>query len=80
MRDRVFEKFFRIPGREPLDASRPRGIGLGLPIARRLIEAQGGRIWIEQPPSGRGTAFMVLLPLSEEIALPDAPPAVHAAS
>jgi K+-sensing histidine kinase KdpD len=79
MREQVFEKFFRIPGREPLDASRPRGIGLGLPIARRLIEAQGGRIWIEQPPAGRGTAFNVTLPLNEEIALPDAP-AARAAS
>lgn len=70
MREQVFEKFFRIPGRDPLDASRPRGIGLGLPIARRLIEAQSGHIWIEQPPSGRGTAFILTLPLSEEVALP----------
>jgi len=79
MREHVFEKFFRIPGREPLDASRPRGIGLGLPIARRLIEAQGGQIWIESGPAGRGTAFIITLPLSEEIALPDAP-AARAAS
>jgi two-component system sensor histidine kinase KdpD len=80
MREQVFEKFFRIPGRDPLDASRPRGIGLGLPIARRLIEAQGGRIWIEQPPSGRGTAFILTLPFSEEIALPDAPAAAAVAA
>ena len=79
MREQVFEKFFRIPGREPLDASRPRGIGLGLPIARRLIEAQGGQIWIESGTAGRGTAFIITLPLSEEIALPDAP-AARAAS
>ena len=46
LRERVFEKFFRIPGREPSDPRRV-GIGLGLPIARRLVEAQGGRISIE---------------------------------
>ena len=52
LRERVFEKFFRIPGRESRDPRRV-GIGLGLPIARRLVEAQGGRIGIETPASGR---------------------------
>ncbi len=46
LREQVFEKFFRIPGREALDPRRT-GIGLGLPIARRLVESQAGRIWIE---------------------------------
>lgn len=61
LRDRVFENFFRIPGREPADRRRI-GVGLGLPIARRLVEAQGGAIGIETPPSGRGTAFVLTLP------------------
>jgi len=65
LRDQVFEKFFRIPGREPTDSRRPNGIGLGLPIARRLVEAQGGRIWIETPGGGHGTAFVMTLPFSE---------------
>jgi two-component system sensor histidine kinase KdpD len=60
LRDRVFEKFFRVPGREPFDPGRT-GAGLGLPIARRLIEAQTGRIWIE--PAPRGTAFVLTLPM-----------------
>jgi K+-sensing histidine kinase KdpD len=61
MRERVFEKFFRVPGRESHDPRR-KGIGLGLPIARRLVEAQGGRIWIESTPSGKGTRVRLLLP------------------
>jgi K+-sensing histidine kinase KdpD len=60
LRERVFEKFFRVPGRESHDVHRG-GIGLGLPIARRLVEAQGGRIWIETaPPSG--TAVVLIVP------------------
>ena len=46
----AFERFTRA------DASRTRttgGAGLGLAIARGLIEAHGGRIWIEEPPGGR---------------------------
>jgi signal transduction histidine kinase len=78
LREQVFEKFFRIPGRDPIDSRRARGIGLGLPIARRLVEAQAGRIWIESPQSGRGTTFVLTLPLSVEIALPDAPAIVAA--
>lgn len=65
LRERVFEKFFRIPGREPADARRT-GIGLGLPIARRLVEAQAGRIWIEAPASGRGTQVVMTLPVNAE--------------
>lgn len=60
LRERVFEKFFRIPGREPFDTRRT-GAGLGLPIARRLVEAQAGRIWIEPGPV-RGTVFLITLP------------------
>jgi len=62
-REKVFERFFRMPGREPIDTRRPRGVGLGLPIARRLVEAQSGRMWIETPASGRGTAVVMSLPL-----------------
>jgi signal transduction histidine kinase len=75
LREEVFEKFFRIPGREATDPRRAVGSGLGLSIARRLVEAQAGRIWIETPASGRGTAIVLSLPVSIEVPEPEAPPA-----
>ena len=48
------------------------GIGLGLPIARRLVEAQGGRMWIQSAHWSGGTAVMM--------ALPGAPPLPAAAA
>jgi K+-sensing histidine kinase KdpD len=62
-RERVFEKFYRIPGRQSHDPRR-KGIGLGLPIARRLVEAQGGRIWVESPAQGVGTLMRITLPVA----------------
>jgi len=57
--ERVFEKFFRVPARQPHDPRRG-GIGLGLPIARRLVEAQAGWIWVD-PTEGRGTSISMTL-------------------
>jgi K+-sensing histidine kinase KdpD len=74
LRERVFEKFFRVPAREPLDPRRA-GAGLGLPIARRLVDAQGGRIWIEAPTSGHGAVVVVLLPTAVEAEAPAPQPA-----
>ena len=49
-----------------LEESRPDGfggIGLGLLVCRRLVEAHGGQIWIESKP-GRGSIFFFTVPLS----------------
>ena len=57
-RERVFDKFYQV-GR--VAGERPRGTGLGLTIARHLVELHGGRIWVEDAPGG-GAAFVVILP------------------
>ena len=56
IRDRLFEPFV---------SSKETGIGLGLSICKRLIEAHGGTIWIEDNPNG-GAIFFVLLPRAVE--------------
>jgi two-component system sensor histidine kinase KdpD len=65
LRERVFEKFFRAPIQE-FDDRRPGGIGLGLPIARSLIETQAGRLWIEETPHSRGATVVMTLPVAPE--------------
>jgi signal transduction histidine kinase len=56
--ERVFEPFFRADvARSPADGS----AGLGLAIARGLIDAQGGRIWAEAPTAG-GARICFMLP------------------
>jgi two-component system, OmpR family, sensor histidine kinase KdpD len=60
---KVFEKFYR--GRR----TRPGGLGLGLSIARQLVEAHGGEI-IAQNRDGGGARFSIRLPLGEPMRLP----------
>ncbi|MCX7609468.1 MAG: response regulator [Anaerolineales bacterium] len=50
---------------EPLFTTKPHGIGLGLAVTRKLIEANGGRIQVESTP-GRGTTFNIMLPIATE--------------
>jgi len=51
---------------EPLFTTKPKGIGLGLAVSKKLIEANGGKIELESEP-GRGSTFMVYLPIKVEV-------------
>jgi signal transduction histidine kinase len=55
----VFDRFYR--GDKARSRDETAGAGLGLSIARRLIETHGGRIWVAQPPEG-GSVFSFTLP------------------
>ncbi len=48
------------------------GTGLGMPIAKSLAEAHGGRLWLESVP-GKGATFHVALPIKSEELVPTLP-------
>ena len=56
---RLFAPFERL---ENSRIERVKGVGLGLLVCRRLVEAHGGRIWVESEP-GKGSTFFFTLPL-----------------
>jgi two-component system sensor histidine kinase KdpD len=64
LRGQVFEKFFRA-GTHP-------GLGMGLAIARGIVQAHGGKIWIEDGPNGKGTSVQFQVPLND-VPLNDVP-------
>ncbi len=55
---KIFEKFYRI---ETKEAARASGLGLGLYFCKLIVEAHGGRIWVESAP-GCGSTFSFTLP------------------
>lgn len=59
---KVFEEFYQI---EPPNTRRYGGLGIGLTIAKGLIEVQGGTIWAESEGAGKGSTFKVVLPKAE---------------
>ncbi|GAX61090.1 signal transduction histidine kinase [Candidatus Scalindua japonica] len=57
--DKIFERFYQV---ENATTKKHYGIGLGLSICKDIIEAQGGRIWVESKGRG-GSNFVFTLPL-----------------
>ena len=66
MRERVFEKFFRATrDGDTGDNIQRKGIGMGLAVAKGIVEAHGGRIWIEDKKGGAGTRVAFTLPIGD---------------
>jgi signal transduction histidine kinase len=69
--ERIFDKFYRVESPDLHSSSKTRfmgaGPGLGLAIAKGIVEAHGGRIWVESPgfdpESCPGSHFHILLPI-----------------
>jgi len=59
--DRVFEPFAAITRSTYI-----KGVGLGLSVSKRLVEAHGGRIWVESLGEGKGATFSFALPKRKE--------------
>ena len=57
--EHVFNRFHRVDTRL---SRTTQGVGLGLYICRVIVEAHGGRIWVDSPGPGRGSTFSIELP------------------
>jgi two-component system, OmpR family, sensor histidine kinase KdpD len=66
VRERVFEKFFRAIRDGDIGDRRVAGSGMGLAIARGIVEAHRGRIRVEDAENGHGARFVIELPVESE--------------
>ncbi len=57
-KERIFEKFVQVESGERVN----RGVGLGLPIVKFIVEQHGGKVWAESEP-GNGAKFLFTLPI-----------------
>jgi len=56
----IFERFYRVENSRSRSAG---GVGLGLAIVKQMVEAHGGKVWVESEP-GKGSTFYVALPIT----------------
>lgn len=66
LREQVFDKFFRAMRDGDTGTHQPSGTGMGLAIAKGIVEAHGGRIWIEEGARARGSRVLLTLPIGED--------------
>jgi signal transduction histidine kinase len=65
---KIFEEFGQV---KKTDGDNARGVGLGLSIAKRLVELHGGNVWVVSEPGG-GSTFTFTIPLNRNGREPDA--------
>jgi two-component system sensor histidine kinase KdpD len=64
-REKIFDKFFRVAEAQK-SANKPKGMGLGLAIAKGIIEAHGGKIQVADNPNRKGAKFVLTIPIGDE--------------
>jgi len=62
--ERIFERFYQV---EDHMTRSKGGLGVGLSIARAMVEAHGGRIWASSAGLNQGSTFTITMPLAEHI-------------
>ena len=62
-RQKVFDKFYQL---SDISTRQQGGTGLGLPITKSIVEAHGGKLWIDDGNQGKGSNFQFVLPLVRE--------------
>jgi len=65
LRERVFEKFYRATSNGPA-GGHTGGIGMGLAIAKGIVEAHSGHIWIEDGTANRGARIVFTVPVGDD--------------